>query len=190
MIVSRSMVLAGLCVVACSVAGCSSSSGQKAHSSSSTPSTGSATSASAQTSGTTPASSASTASTAVSSIDPCSLFTAADAQSVLHHSLGAGRKITTGDLDECAFGGAEVIVAVLKGSFTTGSFQSMINSQKNGPYASLGKGVSMSGLGDAAAEFDKMGVVEFLKGSTAISVTTGDIATAKQVAAAVLKQLA
>jgi hypothetical protein len=70
------------------------------------------------------------------SIDPCVLLTPTDAQAVLHKSLGAGRQVTTGDLNECVYDDAgPLIIAVLKSSFTNDSLQQMIERQDSGPYA-------------------------------------------------------
>jgi hypothetical protein len=125
------------------------------------------------------------------SIDPCALLTPSDAAAVLHKPLGAGRKVTTSDLNECAYGdGGLLIVAVLKGSFTKDSFQQMIKRQNSGPYAeTAGKAAPVAGLGDAAYSFEKVNIVEVLQGSTVISITSGNTETSKAIARAVLVHL-
>jgi hypothetical protein len=125
------------------------------------------------------------------SIDPCALLTPADAQAVLHKSLGAGRTVTTGDLNECAYDDAgPLIIAVLKSSFTKASFQQMVESQDSGPYASTtGKSVAVAGLGDAAYSYDKAGIVEVLHNTTVLSITSASTQTSKEVAQAVLPHL-
>jgi hypothetical protein len=125
------------------------------------------------------------------SIDACALLTPTDAQAVLHKSLGAGRKVTTGDLNECVYDDAgPLIVAVLKSSFTKDSFQQMIERQDSGPYAqTTGKAVAVSGLGDAAYSYDKAGIVEILKATTVLSITAASTETSKEVARAVLPHL-
>ncbi|OLB79174.1 MAG: hypothetical protein AUI14_11195 [Actinobacteria bacterium 13_2_20CM_2_71_6] len=125
------------------------------------------------------------------SVDPCALLTPTDAQAVLHKTLGAGRKITTGDLNECAYDDAgPLVIAVLKSSFTKASFQQMIESQDSGPYAqTTGKGTAVAGLGDAAYSYDKAGIVEVLRGTTVLSVTSPSTQTSRDVARAVLPHL-
>ncbi|WP_377272801.1 hypothetical protein [Peterkaempfera sp. SMS 1(5)a] len=128
---------------------------------------------------------------AAGTVDPCALLTAAEAQPVLHSALGTGRKVTTGDLTECVYNASGVlVVAVLKSSFTAESFQQLIKSQDAGPYgATTGKSQAVAGLGDAAYSYDKAGIIEVLKGSTVLSVTSGSTATSKGIARAVLPHL-
>lgn len=123
--------------------------------------------------------------------DPCSLLPAGQAQAVLHRALGPGRKVTTGDLTECAYTtGGTVIVAVLGSSFTAASFRSFVHSQDGGPYASTtGTSSPLPGVGDAAYAYPKVGIVEALHHSTVISITTGDQATSIQIAKLVLARL-
>jgi hypothetical protein len=123
--------------------------------------------------------------------DPCALLTPAAGQAALHKPLGAGRKVSTGDLDECVYDTAgPLIVAVLRGSFTADSLKRMIDTQNAGPYAkTTGPAVPVAGLGDAAYAFGKAGIVEVLKNTAVISVTSASIATSKQVALAVLPHL-
>jgi hypothetical protein len=125
---------------------------------------------------------------AATSIDPCGLLAPTDAQAVLHRSLGAGRKVSTGDLDECVYDDAgPLVVAVLRRSFTKDSFQRMIESQNSGPYVeTTGTAVSVTGLGDAAYSFEKAGIVEVIKNATVISITSPSTATSTQVARAAL----
>ena len=125
---------------------------------------------------------------AATSIDPCALLPPTDAQAVLHKSLGAGRKVSTGDLDECVYDASgPLVIAVLRRSFTKNSFQQMIESQNNGPYVqTTGTAVAVAGLGDAAYSFEKASIVEVLKNATVISITSASTATSKQVARAVL----
>ena len=126
-----------------------------------------------------------------SSVDPCSLLTAAQAQSALNMTLGTGRKVTTGDLSECVYTtSGMLIVAVLDASFTPDSFKQLISSQDAGPFSQTsGKSASVSGLGDAAYSYAQAGIVEVLKGSTVISITADDLATAEKVARAGLPGL-
>lgn len=136
------------------------------------------------------ASGSATAAGSSTSVDACSLLTSGTAKS-LGLTLGTGRSVTAGDLTECAYDDAgPLIIAVLDGPFTKSSFQSMINTQDNGPYASTtGKSTAIPGLGDAAYAYAKTGIVEVLKGSTVISITAANLATAEKVAAAVLVKL-
>jgi hypothetical protein len=124
-------------------------------------------------------------------VDPCALLTPAEGQAALHKPLGAGRKVSAGDLDECAYDSAgPLIVAVLRSPFTAESLKRLIASQNAGPYVkTTGLAVPLAGLGDAAYSIDKAGIVEVLKGQTVISVTSGSTATSKQVAQAVLPHL-
>jgi hypothetical protein len=124
-------------------------------------------------------------------IDPCTLLTPSDAQAVLHKTLGSGRKVTTGDLNECVYDDSgPLIIAVLKGSFTKDSFQQMIITQENGPYGqTTGKAVAVAGLGDAAYSYDKVYIVEVLKNATVLSITSASTATSTEVARAVLPHL-
>jgi hypothetical protein len=131
------------------------------------------------------------ASIAATAIDPCALLTSADAQAVLHKPPGTGRKISTGDLNECFYDDAgPLVVAVLRGSFTRDSFQRMIERQNTGPFAeTTGRAVPVGGLGDAAYSFEKAGIVEVIKNATALSITSATTATSKQVARAVLPRI-
>jgi hypothetical protein len=124
-------------------------------------------------------------------VDPCALLNPVKAAATLGRPLGAGRRISSGDLEECYYGGAgPLIVAVLKNSFTTDSFQQMIESQNAGPFAeTTGKAVAVAGLGDAAYSFDKVGIVEVLKNSVVISITSPRSATSKKLAQAVLPKV-
>jgi hypothetical protein len=124
-------------------------------------------------------------------VDPCALLTPAEGQAALHKPLGAGRKVSAGDLDECVYDTAgPLVVAVLRSSFTADSLKRMIDTQNAGPYAkTTGSAVPLAGLGDAAYTFDKAGIVEVLKNSTVLSVTSGSTATSKQIALAVLPHL-
>ena len=126
-----------------------------------------------------------------SSVNPCSLLTAAQAQSALNIALGTGRKVTTGDLSECVYSTSGLlIVAVLDATFTPDSFKQMISSQDTGPFSQTsGKSAPVSGLGDAAYSYAQAGIVEVLKGSTVISITADDLATSEKVARAVLPNL-
>ena len=128
---------------------------------------------------------------AAAHVDPCALLTPADGQTALHKPLGAGRKVSTGDLDECAYDSAgPLVVAVLRSPFTAESLKQFIASQNAGPYAATtGLAVPLAGLGDAAYSIDKAGIVEVLKGQTVISVTSVSTAMSKQVAQAVLPHL-
>jgi hypothetical protein len=123
-------------------------------------------------------------------IDPCSLLSAAAAKSI-GLTLGASRAVTTGDLKECVYDAAgPLIVAVLDAQFTRSSFQSLISSQDNGPYASTtGRSAPVPGIGDAAYSYAKTGIVEVLKGSTVASITAANVATAEKVATAVIPGL-
>jgi len=136
-------------------------------------------------------STASTGGLTGSSVDPCSLLTAAQAQAALNITLGTGRKVTTGDLSECVYSTSGLlIVAVLDASFTPDSFKQMISSQDTGPFSQTsGKSAPVSGLGDAAYSYAQAGIVEMLKGSTVVSVTADDLATSEKVARAVLPNL-
>jgi hypothetical protein len=125
------------------------------------------------------------------SIDSCALLTPTDALAVLHKPLGTGRKVAVSDLNECVYDDAGMlIVAVLKDSFTKDSFQQMIKSQNDGPYATnTGKAAPVAGLGDAAYGFEKVNIVEVLQGSTVISITSTSTETSKAIARAVLPHL-
>jgi hypothetical protein len=125
------------------------------------------------------------------SIDPCALLTPADAQAVLHTSLGAGRTVTAGDMNECVYDDAgPLMIAVLKRSFTKESFQQMVQSQDSGPSASTtGKSAAVAGLGDAAYSYDKVGIVEVLHNTTVLSISSASTAASKEVARAVLPHL-
>jgi hypothetical protein len=146
----------------------------------STPSAGSATTAPTDGGASAPA---------AASIDPCALLTPADGQAALHKPLGAGRKVSAGDLDECVYDSSgPLIVAVLRSSFTPESFARMIETQNTGPYAkTTGKAAAVAGLGDAAYSFDKAGIVEVLKNRTVLSITSATTATSKQIAQAALR---
>jgi hypothetical protein len=128
---------------------------------------------------------------AAASIDPCALITPADGQAALHKPLGAGRKVSAGDLDECVYDSSgPLIVAVLGSSFTPESFARMIQTQNTGPYASTtGKAAAVAGLGDAAYSYDKAGIVEVLKNTTVLSITSPSTATSRQIAQAALRLL-
>jgi hypothetical protein len=128
---------------------------------------------------------------AVASIDPCALLRPSDAQAVLHRSLAAGRKVSTSDLDECVYDDAgPLVIAVLRGSFTRDSLQRMIDSQNSGPYVgTTGTAVTVAGLGDAAYSFEKAGIVEVIKKTTVISITSASTVTSTQVARAVLPNI-
>ena len=126
-----------------------------------------------------------------SSVDPCSLLTAAQAQAALNITLGTGRKVTTSDLNECVYNTPDLlIVAVLDASFTPASFKQMISGQDTGPFSQTsGKSAPVSGLGDAAYSYAQVGIIEVLKGSTVVSITADDLATSEKVARAVLPSL-
>lgn len=152
---------------------------------------------SAPAAGGTPADAATTAGTSSSggsgssSVDPCSLLTPAQAQAALNITLGTGRKVSSGDLNECVYSTSGLlIVAVLDASFTPDSFKRMISSQDAGPFSQTsGKSAPVSGLGDAAYSYAQAGIVEVLKGSTVISITADDLGTSEKVARAVLPNL-
>jgi hypothetical protein len=66
----------------------------------------------------------------------------------------------------------------------------MIKTQDSGPYAqTTGKAAAVAGLGDAAYSYDKAGIVEVLKGTTVLSITSASTQTSKEVARAVLPHL-
>lgn len=168
----------GVSAAACSSGGAGPSSAE----SSSTPVAASAAALTSAAAPSTPAGGSSAA-----SINPCSLLTA-DAAKSIGLTLGAGRTAGAGDLTECVYDDAgPLIVAVLTGQFTQDSFKSLISSQDTGPYVSTtGKSAPVPGLGDAAYAYSKSGIVEVLEGSTVISITAADLATAEKVAKAVL----
>lgn len=104
---------------------------------------------------------------AATALDPCALFTAADAKAVVP-TAGAGRKVAAGELQGCVYDGAVLI--------------------DTRPFAgTAGQATPVTGLGDAAVAFAKAGIVEALKGSTVISVTTADVAPSKKVAALAMR---
>jgi hypothetical protein len=153
---------------------------------------GSATAAPASAAATTAPAGAAPTVQAAAHTDPCALLTPAAGQAALHKPLGAGRKVSAGDLDECVYDTAgPLVIAVLRSSFTADSLKRMIDTQNAGPYAkTTGPAVPVAGLGDAAYAFGKAGIVEVLKNTTVISVTSASTATSKQVALAVLPRLA
>jgi hypothetical protein len=120
-----------------------------------------------------------------SAADPCGLLTPAQGQTALGKPLGTGKEVGTGDLRECVYASGPVVIAVLKSQYTEAAFRKLAASQGGGD----GKTSAVSGLGDAAFAYGKTGIVEVLKGSTVLSVTSSSTATSEAVARAALPRL-
>jgi hypothetical protein len=119
-------------------------------------------------------------------IDPCKLLTPAEGRAILHKSLGAGRRIGTGDLSECAYSDGPLMIAVLKSPYTKQTFRSLVSSQDGG---GAGKATAIPGLGEAAFAYGKTGIIEVLAGDIVVSVTSPATSTSEAVAHAVLAHL-
>lgn len=119
---------------------------------------------------------------------PCTLLTAAEGGAVLRRPPGTGLEIVNGDASECAYKDGGLYVIVAHAPYTRKSFHAVVYGTRGGRPA-----VPEPGLGDAAYGFRESGtepaLLDVLKGSRLVQITSPTLATDREAARAVLPRV-